>query len=90
MQHCNMEAACSTEIFVVSLCIKLDAMTSQRNVMFSLTPLPVVHWSLLWEMRVAYATRHRPTAPYFLTSTHLARLRLPRPAIQQKEDPLER
>jgi len=65
-------------------------MTVQRNVMFSLTPPPIVHWSLPWEMRIAYATRHRPTAPYFLAATHLARLRFPRPAIQQKEEPLER
>ena len=85
-----MEAACSTKISVVSQCIKLDAVTSQRNAMFSLTAPPVVHWSLLWEMRVAYASRHRPTAPYFLTTTRLAHLRLPRPAIQQKEDWLER
>jgi len=39
--------------------------------MFSLTAPSVVHWSLLWEMLVAYATRRRPTAPYFLTTTHL-------------------
>lgn len=77
-------------ICIVSLRIKLDAMTVQRDVMFSVTRPPVVHWSVLWEMRVAYATRTDPLPHTSLTSTHHARLRVPRPATVQKEDRLER
>jgi len=87
---CNLQAAYSTEMSVVSPCIKLDAMTVQRDVMFPLIRPPVVHCSVLWEMLVAYATRNRPTAPYLLTSTHLGSLRVPWPAAEQKEDLIER